>query len=160
MRNLQSLLFNNVAGRVVYGDVRLYPRKKESIIKPIIINTYKFAVYCNYNLFRNGLCLCCERESSLGTIDFFSYCSSREFASEIVNYYNNTYRCSLDYVLEMVPHGDCVEFEVRITKDDFENEVLKESIIEAFVDKLLEGREAEFARSEYQDWLENEYCYV
>lgn len=159
MKNLQSLMFNNVAGRFVYG-ASLYPKKKESIIKPITIKTYKFAVFCDYRWCRSGIYLCCERATSGGCHGWFSYGAGQVFAHGVANYYEKTYRCSLDCVLEMVPEGTHIEFEVKMAKDDFENEVLKDCIFESFIDKLLEGREADFAWSEYQEWLENEYCYV
>lgn len=166
MKNLNSLLYDKIAGRAIYGGVSLYQKKKEPI-KPIWsrgLEKYTFTV--NYVDYFWGIGKRLELDYDVTNETFWigtltnNYCEPKEFEASIVDYFNKTCLCSLDYILDELSIGDSFEFVVEMSKDDFNNKILTESIVKSFVDKFLECNAADIAWHEYQEWLENEYRYV
>ena len=165
MKNLESLLFNKALGKVIRDDLTrpAIPRVKKKLIQPVIYNNYVFSVRNGW-FFSDGLYLLCEGIQQDNDFLLIAsngwYCGAVQFAKKIADYYTKSFKCSLDYIMDDMHDGECIQFSVKMTRDDFNNRVLSDSIIEAFIDAFIAKRSDQIIIEEHEDWLENEYYHV
>ena len=165
MKNLESLLFNKSLGKIIHDDLVKHPLPivKKKVIQPIVYNNYVFSVRNGW-FFSDGLYLLCEGiqqdDDFLLIASNGWYCGAGQFAKKIADYYAKSFKCSLDYIMDDMLDGECIQFSVKMTRDDFNNRILSDSIIEAFIDAFIEKRHDKIVQEEQEELLENEYYYV